>query len=368
MAIYNKRVARMAFCMLGMPGTKDRCLDMLAQGGVGDDLSISILSLSARLAEFGFECHTPDMLALELFDAYLFYEMPALKDPVFNYAKLHKKPMFLIVAENHFILPRNSDYARYEDFSAVFTYNDDPVEKGIAHKLNYVCSLKVPDYQAISFSGRKLATMVSSYIKPRKSKPQLCSYMRLKTIRFYENLCEDVFDLYGYGWNVGMNLFQDRPEVFKYILALKLYEILPRRKLKTWRGTIDGLKRDVVCNYRFAYCYENTTEIPGYITEKIFDVMMAGAVPIYLGHSSTSNRIPKECYIDRADFSDDAQLYDYISKMPEEEWRGYLEAAHNFLLSKEAIQFSVPRYVKTVTDVVLPKLGISQADNPQQGD
>jgi hypothetical protein len=54
--------------------------------------------------------------------------------------------------------------------------------------------------------------------------------------------------------------------------------------------------------------------------------------------------------------------------MPEEEWRGYLEAAHNFLLSKEAVPFSVPHYVKTVTDVMLPKLGISQADNLQQGD
>lgn len=358
----------MALCMRGDAGVMDRCIVSSVQSCLGDDLSLPILALVKRLAEMGVECHTPDMFSFERYDSFLFYEMPEPADPVFAYAQKSKKPMFVIIVENHFVLPRNADYRQYEDFSAVFTYNDDPVSRGIAHKLNYVCSLNVPDYQAIPFSGRKLATMVSSYIKPRKSKPQLCSYMRLKTIKFYENLCEDVFDLYGYGWDVGMNVFQDRPKVFKYILALKLYEILPRRKLKTWRGTIDGLKRDVVCNYRFAYCYENTTEIPGYITEKIFDVMMAGAVPIYLGHSSTSNRIPKECYIDRADFRDDAQLYDYISKMPEEEWRGYLEAAHNFLLSKEAVPFSVPHYVKTVTDVMLPKLGISQADNLQQGD
>lgn len=353
----------MAFCMRGGVGVKDRCLDSAAKSCLGDDLALPIVALVKGLAETGIECHTPDMLALERFDSFLFYEMPEQTDSVFVHAQKCKKPIFVIVVENHFVLPDNADYCRYGDFAAVFSYNDDPVSRGIAHKLNYACSLKVPDYRAISFSDRKLSVMVSSYIKPKKSNPRLCSYMRLKTLKFYENLSADVFDLYGYGWNAGMNVFQDRPEVFKFISALKLHKVFPRRKLKTWRGTIDGLKRDVVCNYRFAYCYENTTMIPGYITEKIFDVMMSGAVPIYLGHPLVSNQIPKTCYIDRADFRDDAQLYDFISKMPEKEWRGYLDAAHDFLLSEMAVPFSVPHYVKTVADIVLPKLGFPQINN-----
>ena len=348
--------ALMAFCMPGKAGTADCCVDGSAKRTLGDDLTLPVIELAKRLSAHGIECHTPDMRPLHLFNAFLFFDMPEKKDPVFRYAKNSQKPMFLIVVENLYILPRNAEYGRYRDFKAVFTYDDTAVNRGIAEKLNYVCSLRVPDTDAIPYSNRKTAVMVSSLIKVKKHKPQLCSYMRLKTIRFYEKFATDAFDLYGHTWDQGLYTFQDRPEIFRWFSFMKAYKLLPRRRPRCWRGMINGLKRDVIGGYRFVYCYENTTELPGYITEKIFDVMMAGSVPIYLGHASVSARIPKDCYIDRADFADDAQLYDFISRMPEERWQRYLDAARNFLESQAAYEFSIPKYVKTVTDAVLPFL------------
>jgi hypothetical protein len=301
------------------------------------------------------------MRPLERFDGFLFLEMPSKDNRVLKYARSKRLPAFVIIAENHFICRRNADFDRYSEFAAVFTYNDDAVSRKLAVKLNYALGLNLPPENKIAFCDRKLAVMISSRVK--KNKPHLCSYFRLRTIHFYERHHKSDFDLFGPGWEEGIYWKQTSPRLYAWLSRLRVNKLLPRYHLGgCWRGVVDR-KRDVIGRYRFAYCYENTTEIPGYITEKIFDVMMSGAVPIYLGHSSTSNRIPKACYIDRADFRDDAQLHSFIAAMTEKDWRAYLDAAHDFLLSKKAHPFSVSQYVKTVTDVVLPKLRSCQLDN-----
>ena len=45
------------------------------------------------------------------------------------------------------------------------------------------------------------------------------------------------------------------------------------------------LKRNAISNYLFYLAFENTIE-PGYVTEKVYDALIAGVVPIYLGDSS----------------------------------------------------------------------------------
>ncbi|UWR39643.1 glycosyltransferase family 10 [Sulfitobacter sp. W074] len=41
-------------------------------------------------------------------------------------------------------------------------------------------------------------------------------------------------------------------------------------------------KRDLYCNYRYAFCIENSAE-EGYFSEKLGDVLIAGAIPVYWG-------------------------------------------------------------------------------------
>lgn len=41
-------------------------------------------------------------------------------------------------------------------------------------------------------------------------------------------------------------------------------------------------KREAIANYKFYLAFENTNE-PGYVTEKVFDALYAGIVPVYLG-------------------------------------------------------------------------------------
>lgn len=59
-------------------------------------------------------------------------------------------------------------------------------------------------------------------------------------------------DLYGHGWGI------EFPEI-------------PR-----------GKKMDVIRDYKFCFCIENL-EMPGYVTEKIIEALVAGCIPIYKG-------------------------------------------------------------------------------------
>ena len=50
---------------------------------------------------------------------------------------------------------------------------------------------------------------------------------------------------------------------------------------KTAQENLD-LKRKAISRYLFHFAFENSVE-PGYVTEKVFDALKAGTVPVYLG-------------------------------------------------------------------------------------
>ncbi len=50
------------------------------------------------------------------------------------------------------------------------------------------------------------------------------------------------------------------------------------------------VKRKTIARYMFYLAFENTNE-PGYVTEKVFDALLAGIVPIYLGASEDCRKL-----------------------------------------------------------------------------
>lgn len=58
-----------------------------------------------------------------------------------------------------------------------------------------------------------------------------------------------------------------------------------------------GVKADVVSRYTFSLCFENAIW-PGYVTEKIFDAMLVGTIPVYLGAPDIERDVPPECFVD----------------------------------------------------------------------
>lgn len=91
-------------------------------------------------------------------------------------------------------------------------------------------------------------------------------------------------------------------------------------------------KLATISHYRFNLCLENC-EFPGYLTEKIFDAMLAGTVPVYRGAPDVTDFVPEECFIDVRCYSSWDALWQQLAAMTQDEWQKYRHAIEGFLAS-----------------------------------
>ena len=77
-------------------------------------------------------------------------------------------------------------------------------------------------------------------------------------------------------------------------------------------------KMNVISEYKFTLAFENAIA-PDYVTEKFFDPLVAGSVPIYLGAPNIKEFAPGEhCYIDTSDFTSPKHLAKFIKNLNKE--------------------------------------------------
>jgi len=85
---------------------------------------------------------------------------------------------------------------------------------------------------------------------------------------------------------------------------------LRNRVLDEDRGR--ATKLEVIANYKFTLAFENAIA-PDYVTEKFFDPLVAGSVPVYLGAPNVDQFAPADhCFIDVADFATPRDLAEYL--------------------------------------------------------
>ena len=111
-------------------------------------------------------------------------------------------------------------------------------------------------------------------------------------------------------------------------------------------------KWDVYPHYRFGSCYENIRGEPGYVSEKIFDCMRAGCVPIYWGASNIQEYVDPEIFVDRTQFKSEADLARFLLEMSEHEWQRYREAARDYLAGERFAAFLPPAFTATIIRVL----------------
>jgi len=86
----------------------------------------------------------------------------------------------------------------------------------------------------------------------------------------------------------------------------------------------------VLSRYRFSVCFENGP-MRGYITEKIFDCLYAGVVPVYLGAPDINKYIPEDSYVDMRKFDSYKEMLTSVQAMSAQEWQLKREAGREFL-------------------------------------
>lgn len=84
-------------------------------------------------------------------------------------------------------------------------------------------------------------------------------------------------------------------------------------------------KKTTISRYRFTVAFENSIA-PGYVTEKLFQPLRAGSVPIYRGAPDVDRYLPAgRCMINADDFGSPHELAEFLLQMIDAEYASYHE-------------------------------------------
>ncbi|MBA3721544.1 MAG: hypothetical protein H0W88_03990 [Parachlamydiaceae bacterium] len=239
-----------------------------------------------------------------------------------NYlSKYPKEKLILVLWEPPTTMGQNYDPAYHSHFSRVYTWNDELVDNKKYFKIYYPV-LHPMINEIVDFDAKKLCTLIAGN-KKTWAWNELYSERR-KIIDYFEAYHSSDFDLYGKDW----------PSFFK-----------------TYKGPLDS-KTQALKNYKFAITYENGRDIPGYVTEKIFDCFQAGCVPVYWGASNIESYVPKNCFIARQDFKTHEELYQFLAGMTKEKYEEYIKNIQIFLKSEKAQLYSFDNFIKIMMDAI----------------
>jgi len=306
-----------------------------------DNCLYSFALLKKKFAENGFDLATSDIHSPDSSEIVIYNEMPKTLP-----GSSQRDKSFLLLFESELIRPDNWVEDNHKAFKRVFTWHDDLIGKAHYSKINF--SQLIPDSIPMELSAKKqLCTLIAG--NKKVNHPLELYSKRIESIRWFEENHPEEFDLYGVGWD------RHRFAGPKFIRAFNRIEFLTRwfsEYYPSYKGRVEN-KHTTYQKYRFAICYENARDIPGYVTEKIFDCFFSGCIPVYWGADNISNYVPKECFIDKREFSSHEELYTYMKSMSNEDYVNRLISIQNFLNSPHAIRFSSESFAETVLYHVL---------------
>ncbi len=247
-----------------------------------------------------------------------------------------KDKMVLFLWEGNSVKPYNYTKRLHDKFSVIFTWNDDLVD----NKKFFKFYLPIPKHtqatMAIPFNQKKLLTNIS-FNKYSSYKNELYSARRRSISYFNDNYPAD-FDLYGLRWNRPVTRLQT---MFPFLV----------KKYSTFRGHAKN-KIDILSQYKFNICYENISDAKGWVTEKIFDSLRAGIVPIYWGAPNIGQYVDIDAFIDRRQFKNNADLAKYLKQMTEKEYGKYITAGKYYMQSEKYAKFLPNSFCEQIIDIL----------------
>lgn len=256
------------------------------------------------------------------FDLPYFWNLSAWKLILTN---RHKN--ILICNESSLIIPFNYWKIIHTFFTKVYTWYPKLVDNRKYFKLLIPKSSVGIETKPKRFEEKKFLVIINKNTLPFFPFQLLKSFgrelysERIKSMEYFEKAIPDKFFIYGRGWN--------KPK--KNNLTEKLFGF---KKYSNYKGEVDN-KIELVSNFKYCLCFENLTDVDGYITEKIFDCLKARCVPIYWGASDIEKYIPEDCFIDFRDFNDYSKLLTYLESIDEKRYKRYIENIEKLLSDKK---------------------------------
>ncbi|NEN93050.1 MAG: glycosyl transferase [Okeania sp. SIO3H1] len=161
---------------------------------------------------------------------------------------------------------------------------------------------KIPDYQVEKF-GREKHKKIAALIKNCNWNTSLiCNGQELDLYELRKKIALqgyqlDKIDIYGKGWQENIVVENSRS------------------------GRWQERKIEILQKYHFNLCFENTIA-DYYCTEKIWDSIISGCLPIYYGgkNSTIYEDFEKNSFLDYTEFRDSNELFEYVEKISIDEF------------------------------------------------
>lgn len=299
---WEKRFNDNKFLDLSIDQNLSPFVELAKANGMENTISSDLLATRSDRDEFIIFC----FLTFSLFNIWEYIKM------LWKYPK-NKKYLFLF--EPPVVAPLLYLRIFHVFFERIYTWNDTLVDGKRYYKFIWPQS-RNSFLSWVPFSQKKNIVLMNAN-KFSLGKHELYS-TRVEIIRYFEkNNIE--FDLYGPAWW--------RPNLKQKICWYTHFS--------SWKWRAED-KIATIANYKFNICFENMSDTPWYITEKIWDSFKAKTVPVYWWASNIEEYVPKNCFIDYRDFWDFARLEKFLLALTEDEYNTYIQNIEWFLETENA--------------------------------
>jgi len=331
---------------------RDYNKNSLFNAGVGENngqFYLPYVLLKESFAAHGVELNTPDLNAGKTV-AFELHINCRRQDP--------DSRAYVYLYENPLIRPLNRNLKALSRYAKWFTWDEKLMKEPRAVRLFYPNKIESGEKPRPEARPLFLALVASNkalnFVDPRSQHQE-----RIRIIDWYEKNESNDFHLYGIGWDCAAALSGQWGRICNQIKKLLARFSQPQSPFKTWRGPIKD-KIELLKQARFCIAHENSRDLPGYITEKIFDCFRAGCVPVYVGPKEIHDFIPEECFIDGRKFSNPAEMDAFLRSIDDETYREYQKSIKDFLLSERAKPFSQEYFVDTIVQTILADLAANK--------
>lgn len=331
-----------------VPNSSDHLSNLLfTDTNARDDVLAPYREIKKVAEERGWSMATFDQLPLNETDKVLAFNFRAFPEAILSALDaVGRSNMVAIVHEPPEIAPIYYDQDIQRCFGGFYLPENTLPDNKNSFYLGFPVSPVDSDW--VPFEAKKLLVSITSG-KFASFEGSLYKE-RIRAIKHFQASLPEQFDMFGEGWEK-ITLFPG---------------LSPHKLFACYRGTASS-KHDTMRKYKFSLCYENSANVHGYVSEKIFDSMRCGCVPIYLGVPDIEKYIPEACFIDRRKFGSYREVEEFIRSLSKEEHGNYLDAIKRYLNSEDYLSRLPDRYAEKVISFLEREISTDYHSFPIEG-
>jgi len=224
--------------------------------------------------------------------------------------------------------------------------------------LRYPYPVSEVDQMAWERKGRAFLAMINA----NKIPPLKTSELYTERLRAVEHFSRhEEIDLFGFGWGgppyrIGGSRLPRPLQRIRYQAERVLLQVGGERDpllasaRRAYRGSAIS-KSETLSRYTFSICFENMV-LEGWVTEKIFDCLRVGTVPVYLGAPDIDSWVWPECFVDMRRFSGYDELREFLHTLSPAEIDAYRAAGREYFSSKQFYPFTKQAFSAIFEEIV----------------